>query len=132
MRSARALLPALLVTTLVLPACATVSAGSERYIGGPVFAPTDPASVELLRREPKRPHVQIGEVFLSPSRGAGVADLEKALRQEAAKLGAHAAVVVHDRTRRVGTVVSGGWWVRHARPVYARNIVAVAIRYPER
>ncbi len=129
-RLALAILAAALSTAL--SGCATVDVASERYLGVPQVAPTSPASVEILRREPKRPHVQIGEVFLSPSGGAEVADIEKALREEAAKLGAEAAVVVQDRTKRVGTFVSGSWWVHYRTPVYGRQIVAVAIRYRER
>ena len=112
-----------------LAGCASVDVASERYLGAPQFAPTAPASVEILRREPKRPHVQIGEVFLSPSDGAKTGEIEKALREEAARLGAEAAVVVQDRTKRIGTYVSGGWWVRYHTPIYARQVVAVAIRY---
>ena len=115
-----------------LSGCATIDVASERYLGVPQFAPSAPASVEILRREPKRPHVQLGEVFLSPSDGAQVADIEKALREEAAKLGADAAVVVQDKTKRIGTWVTGSWWVRYHTPVYGRQIVAVAIRYEKR
>lgn len=129
MRSPRRALPLLLASVIALGGCATVDVSSERYLGIPQAAPTDPARVEILRREPKRPHVRLGEVFLSPTSGAGTSELELALRKEAAKLGADAAVVVHDRTRRVGTFVSGNWWVRHYAPVYGRQVVAVAIRY---
>lgn len=132
MKSVRTILPALLLSTFTLAGCATVSVASERYIGVPQAAPTNPSSVEILRREPKRPHVQLGEVFLSPSDSVPVDRIEAALREEAAKLGAEAAVVVQDRTRRIGTVVSGTWWSRWQTPVYGRRIVAVAIRYRER
>lgn len=132
MKSVRPLLPILLLSTLGLSACATVDVASERYIGVPQASPTNPASVEILRREPKRPHVQLGEVFLSPSGDPSVDRIEAALREEAAKLGADAAVVVFDRTKRIGTVVSGTWWSRWHTPVYGRKIVAVAIRYRDR
>jgi hypothetical protein len=132
MRPPRRALPFLLSSVLVLSACATVGVSSERYLGVPQAAPTDPASVEILRKEPKRPHLQLGEVFLSPSPDASVDALEEALRTEAAKLGGDAAVVVRDRTKRVGTWVSGSWWVRYHAPVYSRQIVAVAIRYQGR
>jgi hypothetical protein len=132
MRPSRRALPLLLSSALVLSACATVGVSSERYLGIPQASPTDPASVEILRKEPKRPHLQLGEVFLSPSPDASVDTLERTLRTEAAKLGADAAVVVRDRTKRVGTYVTGGWWVRTHAPVYSRQIVAVAIRYQGR
>lgn len=112
-----------------LAGCATVSVSSSRYLGVPAAAPTDPARVEILRREPRRRHVQIGEVVLRPSGDPEVERLERALREEAATLGAEAAVVVRDSTRRVGTFVTGPWWSRSHTPVYGRVIVAVAIRY---
>ena len=124
-RIAAALAPMLLLTA----ACSSVSVSSERLIGAPTFPPTDPASVMILRREPRQPHDRVGEVFLEPSGNPPVAEMEQALRSETAKLGGHAAVIVQDRTRRIGTVVEGRWWNRTARPIYARKIVAVAIRY---
>jgi hypothetical protein len=132
MRPARLIPAALLASVLVLAGCASVDVFSERYLGVPAVAPTAPASVEILRKEPKRPHVQLGEVVASPKDGATTDEIELALKTEAGKLGANAAVVVQDRTRRIGTSVSGTWWVRYHRPVYAREIVAVAIRYQER
>jgi len=129
MTPARILPAALLVSALALAGCASVDVFSERYIGVPAATATSPASVEILRKEPKRPHVQLGEVVASPSNGATTDEIELALKKEAAKLGANAAVVVQDRTRRIGTSVSGTWWVRYHSPVYARQIVAVAIRY---
>lgn len=125
----RALALLLLLPALALAGCATVHVSSERYIGVPQALPTNPSTVEILRKEPTRPHVQVGEVFLSPSPDSSVDSIEKALRTESAKLGADAAVVVRDRTKRVGTYISGSWWVRYHAPVYSRQIVAVAIRY---
>lgn len=112
-----------------LAACSTVSVSSMRYVGAPAFAPTEPSWVELLRRPPGRPHERLGEVRVEPSGNPPVAEIEQAIRVEAAKLGADAAVLVYDRTRRVGTVVQGPWWGRTASPIYGRVIIAVAIRY---
>lgn len=132
MRPARRFPAALLASALALAGCASVDVFSERYLGVPAVAATAPASVEILRKEPKRLHVQIGEVVASPKDGATTDEIELALKTEAARLGANAAVVVQDRTRRIGTSVSGTWWVRYHTPIYARQIVAVAIRYQER
>ncbi len=120
---------ALLLATMAVTACTTISVSSTRYLGVPQFAPTDPNSVEILRREPRRGAIRLGEVFLEPSGKPTVAAMEQALRVEAAKLGANAAVLVFDKFRRVGTVVQGPWWSRSSYPVYGRKIVAVAIRY---
>ncbi|MFI5180734.1 MAG: hypothetical protein ACHQPI_05035 [Thermoanaerobaculia bacterium] len=114
---------------LLLTGCASVSANSQRYIGAPAFPPSDASKVEILRHEPKQPHERLGEIVLKPSGSPDVAEIEKAMREEAAKLGGDAAVLVYDRTQRMGMVVTGGWWVQYARPVYGRVIVAVAIKY---
>jgi hypothetical protein len=110
-------------------ACTTISVSSTHYLGVPVLAPTDPNSVQILRQVPRRPHEKLGEVFLEPSGNPTVPEMEQAIRTEAAKLGADAAVVVHDRFRRIGSVIQGPWWARSSYPIYARTIVAVAIRY---
>ena len=120
---------ALVLATVGLSACSTVSVSSTRYLGVPQFAATDPNSVEILRREPRRPHEKLGEVYLEPSGSPPVAEMEQAIRREAAKLGADAAVLVYDRTKRIGTVYQGPWWARSSYAVYGRRIVAVAIRY---
>jgi hypothetical protein len=119
----------LVLATVGLSACSTVSVSSMRYVGVPEFAPTDPATVEILRREPRRPHEKLGEVYLEPSGHPSVAEMEQAIRTEAAKLGADAAVLVYDRTKRIGTVYQGPWWARSSHAVYGRWIVAVAIHY---
>ena len=79
--------------------------------------------------EPRRPHEKLGEVYLEPSGNPAVAEMEQAIRTEAAKLGADAAVLVYDRTKRIGTVYQGPWWARSSYAVYGRRIVAVAIHY---
>jgi len=119
----------LIFATVGLSACSTVSVSSMRYLGVPQFAPTDPAMVEILRREPRRPHEKLGEVYLEPSGHPSVAEMEQAIRAGAAKLGADAAVLVYDRTKRIGTVYQGPWWARSSYAVYGRRIVAVAIHY---
>lgn len=114
---------------LLLTGCSSVSADSHRYIGAPTFAPSDSAKIEILRHEPRRACERLGEIVLKPSGNPDVAEIEKAMRDEAAKLGGDAAVLVYDRTKRMGTIVTGTWWTLYARPVYGRIIVAVAIRY---
>jgi hypothetical protein len=122
---------ALLAAGLVLSSlsCSSVSSSSERLLGSPVFPPTRPEAVVILRREPRKPHDRIGHVFLEPSGSPSVEEMEQAIRTEAAKLGADAAVIVLDRTHRIGRVYEGPWWDRRSFPIYERKIVAVAIRY---
>jgi hypothetical protein len=119
----------LVLATVGLSACSTVSVSSIRYLGVPQFAPTDPNAVEIMRHEPSRPHEKLGEVYLEPSGSPSVAEMEQAIRTEAAKLGADAAVLVFDKTKRIGTVYQGPWWARSSYAVYGRRVVAVAIHY---
>jgi hypothetical protein len=114
----------------VITGCQTVSVTDNQEIGGPTFAPTDPATVEILRTEPTRPHVRLGEVRAEPSSDdVGAAKIEEALRKGAAKMGANAAVVVYDHTQVTGAYVTGPWYGRSVETIQGRIIVAVAIRY---
>jgi len=110
--------------------CNTVSTKSTQYLGGPKFPPSDPAKVEILRVMPTRPHIQLGEIRAQPSStSTDVTKIEAALREQAAKLGADAAVVVLDRVQVTGAVVVGGFLNRSVESIEGRVIVAVAIKY---
>ncbi len=100
--------------------------GYSFYPNVPRFSPTNPASVELLRREPKRDHLRLGEVWIRPDPGMDRFYVEGVLREKAAEMGADALVIVADRYFRDGYVYS--YW-GYARPVYERQIVGVAIHY---
>jgi hypothetical protein len=115
---------------LVLAGCQTVSTYDQEYIGVPQFPPTDPMQVEVLRTEPTRPHIRLGEIKAEPSsESVEVTKIEMALKKGAAKMGANAAVVVYDKTQVVGAQVVGGWLNRSIDPVVGRVVIAVAIRY---
>ena len=110
--------------------CNTVSTTSTQYIGVPKRPPSDPAQVEILRTEPTRPHIRLGEIKAEPaSTSTDVTKIETALRQQAAKLGADAAVIVLDRVQVTGAMVVGGWLNRSVETIQGRVIVAVAIKY---
>ncbi len=128
----RAGLLAAVAGAMALSGCTSVNEEEIRYIGVAPVPPTSAVSVEILRREPHRPHERLGEVILNPSGSPSVADMEQAIREGAARLGADAAVLVFDRTHRIGTVVEGPWWSRTARPIYGRKVVAVAIKFTGR
>ncbi len=100
--------------------------GSRRYADTPRLRPTDPGAVELLRREPRRDHLKIGEVWLRPDPGMSRRYVEGTLRTKAAAMGADALVIVQDRYFEDGVVYS--WW-RGPMRLYERQIVGVAIRY---
>lgn len=111
-------------------AAATVSCyrpyGYRFYPRTPQFAPTHPADVSLLRREPRRDHVQLGEVWIRPTPRMDRFYVEGVLREKAARMGADALVIVADRYFRDGVVFN--YW-HGPRPVYRRQIVGIAIRY---
>ena len=112
-----------------LAGCSLVTVESQRYLGVPTYAPTNPAQVEILRTEPTRPNVRLGEISLEPQDHPPVSEIEEKLRTAAAKMGANAAVIVADKTQIIGAWVTGPWFAREADPIYGRVIIAVAIRY---
>ncbi|MBV9190839.1 MAG: hypothetical protein JOZ85_10180 [Betaproteobacteria bacterium] len=86
-----------LLLSLMLASCiAYVDATSTRYDGMDTFLPIDPASVQVLDREPKQRHDRLGEVKLNISLDppATVADIDNKLREEAGKMGANAIYII--------------------------------------
>jgi hypothetical protein len=100
--------------------------GYRFYPGTPRFAPTNPMSVDILRREPRRDHIRLGEVWIRPDHGMDRFYVEGILREKAARMGANALVIVADRFFRDGFV--NNYWRGPGR-VYDRHIVGIAIRY---
>jgi len=113
---------------LAAASCATYT-GFEYYPGAPRFTPTSPGRVELLRHAPRRPHLRLGEVWIKPEPTWSPEFVETTLREQGAKLGAQALVIVVDRFTRNATVVPYYW--RRAVVYRERVIVGVAIRYGE-
>jgi hypothetical protein len=73
---------------LLADGCKTVSISSNQYIGGPTYAATDPASVQILRTPQLRPHVRLGEITAEPSSdNVSVQKIETSLQKAAAKMG---------------------------------------------
>jgi hypothetical protein len=118
------------VALFALTGCNTVSTSVRQDLGGPTYPPSDPAQIQILRTQPTRAHVRLGEVQAEPSSDSmPVAEIEAAIRKGAAKMGADAAVVVYDRTQTTGAYVTGPWWGRSVQTVQGRIIIAVAIKY---
>jgi predicted small secreted protein len=118
------------VALFTLTGCNTVSTSVKQDIGGPTYAPSNPAQVQILRTPPTRPHVRLGEVTAEPSSDSvPVKEIEAALQKAAAKMGADAAVVVYDKTQTTGAYVTGPWWGRSVQAIQGRVIIAVAIHY---
>jgi len=96
-------LGATLLLALSIASCAYVDARTTQYVGVPRFPPTDPASVQVLRGEPRERHDRLGEVFLdiSVDPPPPVEDIERKLREAAARWGANAVYVAQDTLTRV-------------------------------
>jgi len=110
--------------------CQTVSTTHTQDVGSAKYPPSDPTQVQILRAEPTRPHMRLGEVRAEPSsQDMDVTKIEGALRKEAAKLGADAAVVVYDRTQTTGAMITGPWYGRSLQRIEGRVVIAVAIKY---
>ena len=118
------------VVLLLMTGCNTVSISSNQYIGGPQFAPSNPADIQILRELPTRPHVRLGEVRAEPSsENVGVPKIEQALRDAAAKMGADAVVIVYDHTQVTGAMITGPWYGRTIQETTGLVIIGVAIKY---
>jgi hypothetical protein len=122
---------ALLASALGLSACATVDAQTTAYVGVEHPAPTIPAEVQILRTEPMRPHVRLGEILVDASVDPAppIAQVEEKLRDEAAKLGADAVVVVYDHIGPVAAYVTGPLWSRDVETIQGRKLKGIAIKY---
>ena len=115
---------------LAVTGCKSVSTSSTQLIGGPVYPPSNPVKIQILRAEPPRPHVRLGNVQAEPSSDSvGAGQIEDALRKEAAKLGADAVVIVYDHTQIMGAIVTGPMWGRSVERIEGRVIVGIAIKY---
>lgn len=94
------------VAVALLAACSgSVHTSKFPRLGAPVLAPTDPAQVEVLRRQPMRPFVRLGTIRATPRGGAGEEQVEAALRQAAASMGADAIVFERDGAGDAGPFV---------------------------
>ncbi len=113
----------------LLPGCGLLNVEIQEYVGAPHYSATDPASVDILRTAPSRPHERLGEIAIEPSGKPPAEKIEQKLRRVAAKLGANAVVIVADRTGIMGPVATGTWYGGPAMPEYKGVVVAVAIRY---
>jgi hypothetical protein len=115
---------------LLLAGCNTVSVSSKQYLGMPIYPPTDPASVQIMRSAPVVIVQRLGEVSAEPNGNPSVESIEAKMRDAAAKMGANAVVIVSDNTTRMGAIIVGPWYDRQISSQYQRAIVGVAVRYP--
>jgi hypothetical protein len=95
MRKNLILLCVILVMTSALSSCRPY-AGSRFYPGTPHFARTHPDQVMLIKRRPKRNHIELGQVWIRPEPWMDRYFVENKLRKKAARMGADAVVITED------------------------------------
>jgi ABC-type glycerol-3-phosphate transport system substrate-binding protein len=123
-----------LLAALVCSVCSCSSTGTTaritQYAGTSPQPPTQPANVRILRFEPTQPSQQLGEIVVNipPNTPQSSAEVNNMLREEAAKIGADAVVVVDDRIQVEGETVSVGWFTNYE-PVTGERVVAKAFKY---
>ncbi len=121
----------LAAAVLAIAGCAGTNVSTTPYPNVGDFPPTEPARVQILRAEPARPHVKLGEITVDASSSPPPTpqEVDGKLRAAAAKLGADAAVVVVDTTQPGLPVAGGTWWGRTPMSRTAREVIAVAVKY---
>jgi len=129
----RSLFGLFLLTALagVIASCASVNGTATQYVGAPRFPASDPAGVQILRTAPESPHDRLGEIQVkaTTSPAPPIAEVEEKLRQEAAKLGADAVVVIFDRIQPVATYVTGGYSDLRVDTISGRKLIGIAIKF---
>ena len=121
----------LAAAVLAIAGCASTSVSTIPYPDVGTLSPTEPARVQILRAEPARPHVKLGEITVDASSSPPPTpqEVDGMLRTAAAKLGADAAVVVADTTQPGLPVAGATWWGRTPMSRGAREVIAVAVKY---
>ena len=122
-----------IVFVILFAAACSRSLRVHYFPGVPDYPRTSPASVDLLRVEPLRPHVAFAEIRYDPLRDTGRREVEWRLREKGAAIGADALVIEVDTVYREHVWVGPYRSYRgpHARHSVERDhvIVAIAIRY---
>lgn len=125
------LLATLATALLALSGCASVDARTTAYVGVEHPAPTLASEVVVLRTEPLRPHIRLGEVLIDASVDPAppITQVEEKLRGESAKLGGDAVVVVYDHIQPMGAYVNGPLWARDVRTIEGRKLKGIVIKF---
>ncbi|MET3051071.1 hypothetical protein ABXV19_04510 [Pseudomonas alkylphenolica] len=116
---------------LALAGCSSIDARTTEYVGAPHAAPSSAANVEVLRSKPTRAHDRLGEIVVDASvePAPPITEVEQKLREEAAKIGGDAVVVVYDRIQPVSAYVSGPLWDRDIQTIEGRKLKGIVIKY---
>lgn len=107
----------------------TVDVRSVRLLEAPATTPTDAAKVEILSREPLRPHVELGRITATPENNPDDNQIKEAIRNEAAKMGADAVVLGFEGEVPQGFHIEGMPGSAEARREMGRVVQATAIKY---
>lgn len=121
-----------LAVAALAPACSSVQARATHFAGRPDFAPTDVTTVEILHRPPMRPHEVLGQIMVEPQGDPSTEMIEEKLREETARMGGSAAVIVHAGPQSGGAVWTGGpWWAGGApiQPATGDVVAAIVVRF---
>ena len=115
---------------LTFSGCASIDTYSHAYLGSPQYPPTDPSRVQLITSDPKAAERnRLGEISMDIEGKPSREKLEAKLKEEGAKLGANAVVVVSDRTRLFPNYNYGwGWGSTGETFEFHRDIVGVAVK----
>jgi len=121
-----------LAVAALAPACSSVQARTIHFAGRPDFAPTDASTVQILHRPPMRPHEVLGQIMVEPQGSPSTEVIEDKLREETARMGGSAAVIVHEGQQGLGAVWTGGpWWAGGAQiqPATGDVVSAIVVRF---
>lgn len=99
MRKKLTLACSLFILAAALSSCRPY-AGSRFYPGTPHFARTHPDRVMLIKRRPRRNHIELGHVWIRPEPWMDRYFVENKLRKKAARMGADAVVITEDEEFR--------------------------------
>ena len=116
-------------STAEKPVTAPTTTTTNAVAASKGFPPTDPARVEVIPWAPSHLHQRLGEITITPKPRSTRKDIETALRDSAAALGAHAIFVVSDPNHLLKVVQVDPLLEEQDKQYPSNAIVAVAIRY---
>ncbi len=123
-----------LFLTIVLLIGIIIGCGPRVYIHHysdvPKLESIPPQYVKLLRYEPKKPHIKVGEIVFYPEPGMDAYYVENLLKERTGRMGADALVIVEDKFFKRAVVEDYFWYRKHI--IYReRVIVGVAIKFTQ-
>jgi hypothetical protein len=104
----------------------------NRFSTSFTFPPTNPDRVNLLRKEPSRSYIELGEISITPTRSMRKIEVNRILKVESAKMGAQAVIIQVDtffRTKIIRRRFYRGRTIKKRRLHREKIIIGTAIRY---